>query len=139
MRVRLDQVGGSHCAEREPELRVAAEPREAGREHADYGVEQRADLDRATDDAGVRAIAAGPKGMAEQRDGAAFEVHFVFRERSAKNWIHAEDAGIALGHDFATHSERFAIAREIEVAAGEERCIVEGGLTLHEAAKLRIR
>jgi hypothetical protein len=77
--------------------------------------------------------------MTEHRDGAAFTVRLIGREGSAKDRIHAEDAGVALGDDLAAHAQRVAVTREIEIAARKERGIVERRLALHEAAIFRIR
>ena len=66
-------------------------------------------------------------------------VHLVPGERASHQRRDAEDGRIPLRDDFAAHALRLAVAGEIEVAAREERDLVEHLLRRGERPVLRVR
>jgi hypothetical protein len=108
-----------------PELRLAAESREAVRQDADDGQRHVIDGHRLADDRGIGREAAAPEPRAEDRDRRGVDGVFLGAERAAGERRDAERAKVLGRDDLAVKMLGIALAARRDQRRGERRDVIE--------------
>jgi hypothetical protein len=135
----LFQLGRFDRREGNPDLRIAAQTAESIRQDTHDRMARCVDLYRTAEHIRIGSEAPRPQTVPDHRDGRhACGIRLVAGKRPPDHRFNAQNGGIPLRRHLPADLLRLPISREIEVAAREQRRIVEGALRGEKRPVLRV-